>query len=986
MRKGVFRFWLFGLLLALIAQPFSVPARGEASPPGTRAIIRLADLPLALYEGGIGDYTPTAPQVAGQRRLDVDAPASRAYLDYLQERQTAFCAALEKTLPGAKVEYRFRILLNGLAISLPQPDRRTWETLRRLPGVIGVYPERAYRLALDQSVPLIGAPALWEVLGGVEHAGEGVKIAISDTGIYTSNPFFSPTTFQYPPGFPKGDARYTTPKVIVARAYFRPHDPPAPGEPPTPIDNHGHGTHVAGIAAGVAGTSTPMGPLSGVAPRAWLMNYKIFYYARSGGDPVAYTPEIVASMEDAVADGADVYNGSWGGTADFAPEADPMVLAAEAMVRAGVVAVFAAGNDGANTATINSPAIGPNVIAAGATTTGRWGRRPDDLWSGSSRGPAIGLALKPDLVAPGFGIYSSLRSYFGTLAGTSMAAPHVAGAAALLRQSHPDWSPAQIKAALMNTAEVEIHEGSGAARITGQGAGRIALAQAHDPGFLLSPPGLSFGQARAGAVISRTITAQNVGASGIYSVTVESLSDTPGVTVTASISRWLASGIGEFAVYLEADSTAVPGEREGRIWLAQGERRLHVPWWVRVLPAGQSADILLLDDDASSLNGGRDYLPYYVRLLEDRGLTYTVWDVGVKWQQSMGRERGALPDAAYLQGFAAVIWFAGDSTRTYSGIGARVGDRLAMLDYLQCGGRLLVTGQTFSGYYLGNGEDDAHLLDIGLGADVIGEDTWAPAIYPSPLIAVEAVHTAPAFAGMRFDLGTSQEVKERVHLPLVLKHFSRPGVAAGGAWASGGGAGAGNAVGVDELAPIPEYDGQVILRALLPGAERDGAVGIAKSSDPTLENPIPAMPPGRSVYLSFGLESINDHTGHTTRRALLERVLAWLADDLRVTITGGEAANPYDLVALTAIMTSNIPDDDSLRYRWDLGDGSPIVETELPSIAYAYKRPGVYHPRVEVMDRLGHTAVSAPGTVLVHSGSTPTLSCIAHRRALESVR
>ena len=148
---------------------------------------------------------------------------------------------------------------------------------------------------------------------------------------------------------------------------FRPDDPPASHEPPTPEDGgFPHGSHVAGIAAGISGVKAMGVEISGVAPRAWLMNYKIFYYARSG-KLNAYTPEIVASLEDALADGADIVNGSWGGVADYALGSDPMILAAEALVRAGVVTVFAAGNEGPNRNTIDAPAASPLVIAVANT-------------------------------------------------------------------------------------------------------------------------------------------------------------------------------------------------------------------------------------------------------------------------------------------------------------------------------------------------------------------------------------------------------------------------------------------------------------------------------------------------------------------------------------------------------------------------------------------------------------------------------------------
>ena len=834
--------------------------------------------------------------------------------------------------------------------------------LRALPGVLGLSREKEFGLALNYSSPLIGAPTMWNVLGGASHAGEGVKIAILDSGIYTANPFFNPGAFSYPLGYPKGDARYTTPKVIAARAYFRADDPPDEGEPANPTDgSFSHGTHVAGIAAGNANTTTPRGKMSGIAPRAWLMNYKLFYRARSQRI-TAFTPEILAALEDAVADGADIVNGSWGGAADFLPAGDPLVLATEALVRAGVVGVFAAGNQGPNAATINSPAIAPSVIAVGSTTTARDGGTPNVVSASSSCGPGMGLSLKPDLVAPGQNIYSSYNSYFTSLTGTSMATPHVAGAAALLLQLHPDWSPAQCKSALMTTAYtgVTVFSWDGPIPVgpLGQGAGRMDLAVAHDPGLWFSPPSASWGEVRAGETVTLTIGVASLaplGAAGErYTVTVEGPAPTAGVLLSAAPDTLLLGGQEQaiLTLRLEVASGATPADYGGRVWLVGAGRRLHVPWWVRVLPSAPQADILLLDDDASSLEWAPDYLPYYTALCDELGLSYEVWDVGLKWQEQVTQYDllGALPTAAQLKGYRAVVWFTGDSTAPSAEVGAPGPDRSTVLDYLQSNGRLLVTGQDFSGYAGGasNG-DSANLTNIGLGAEIVVQDAYAPAQSPAPAPLIAGVYTDPAFAGFSLEVGAASALTTTLS------------------------AGAGNQQRVDEIAPLLDYDARAILRVLLPGSQRDGIVAVAKAAEPTLEEPLPIMPPGRAVYLAFGLEGVsNDPTqGYTTRRALFERIWEWLQDEIEVSISDGAAANPYDLVTLRAQMTTTLPMVGARRFRWDLGDGSPILTTQQPSVAYAYQQAGTYHPRVEVMSTLGHKVLSRRATVTVTAPPGP---------------
>src|SRR5262249_4905067 len=111
--------------------------------------------------------------------------------------------------------------------------------------------------------------------------------------------------------------------------------------------------------------------ISGVAPRAYLMNYKVFYENDSVFSGNSFSTESIAALEDAVMDGADVINNSWGGTAEVDPNFDPIVEAAEAAVDAGVTVVFAAGNERPNYSTAGSPGYSDKLITVGASTTNR---------------------------------------------------------------------------------------------------------------------------------------------------------------------------------------------------------------------------------------------------------------------------------------------------------------------------------------------------------------------------------------------------------------------------------------------------------------------------------------------------------------------------------------------------------------------------------------------------------------------------------------
>ena len=234
-----------------------------------------------------------------------------------------------------------------------------------------IYPSVAYKQSLDESPGLIRANSFWASTGV---RGAGMKIGVVDDGVDQTHSFFVPTGMSYPTGFPKGGRRWTTPKVIVARAYPGPGSG-RPGRLPLDRKASFHGTHVAGIAAGRSGTSSPGGldhppvaNLSGVAPNAWIGNYRVFNVPTRGGF-TANSPEIVAAFEDAVRDGMDVINFS-GGAAETDPVNDALIEAVSNVAAAGVVPVIAAGNarDDYGLGSIDSPGSAPDSIAVAASS------------------------------------------------------------------------------------------------------------------------------------------------------------------------------------------------------------------------------------------------------------------------------------------------------------------------------------------------------------------------------------------------------------------------------------------------------------------------------------------------------------------------------------------------------------------------------------------------------------------------------------------
>ncbi|MCC9738238.1 S8 family serine peptidase [Streptomyces sp. MNU89] len=289
------------------------------------------------------------------------------------------------------------------------------------PGVASLRLDGLVRAALDRSVRQIGAPAAWET--GRE--GEGVTIAVVDSGIDTAHPDLSGG------------------KVVAAKNFSA-----SPGA----TDRYGHGTHVASIAAGTGAASG--GTYRGVAPAARLLNAKVI-----GDDNSGTESSVIAGMEWAVGQGADVVNLSVG-TGDT-PGVGPMEEAVNRLSEeSGALFVAAAGNAGPRPRSISSPGSAEAALTVGAVD------REDRLAGFSSVGPRTGDGgLKPDLTAPGVSIGAALAEGsvlageagpvadgYGSLSGTSMAAPHAAGAAALLAERHPDWSGGRIKAALTGAA------------------------------------------------------------------------------------------------------------------------------------------------------------------------------------------------------------------------------------------------------------------------------------------------------------------------------------------------------------------------------------------------------------------------------------------------------------------------------------------------------------------------------------------------------
>jgi subtilisin family serine protease len=416
--------------------------------------------------------------------------------------------------------------VNGLAVNAHKEEINTlWNSLTTTMAVNAratassgpikkVWLDRLIRPVLDQSAPQIGAPTAW----AQGYEGNGVRVAVVDTGIDTTHPDLAG-------------------KVIAERNFTT--------EPGT--DEVGHGTHVASIIAGSGAASA--GQYRGVAPGVELISAKACEVFGCG------LSAIIAGVQWAVTEeGAKIVNLSLGGT--DTPDIDPLEQTINELTEShGTLFVVAAGNSFAPF-TVSSPATADAALAVAAVD------RTDATAPFSSRGPRISdKGVKPEISAPGVAIIAAravgtsppggipVGDSYMTLSGTSMATPHVAGAAALLAQLHPDFSPAQLKSVLMGSAKPSA-SASNFNPVFEQGAGRVDVAAAFSTHLSAEPASLSLGTAvwphGDDPVITRVVTYRNSGTSAI----------TLNLKVEAATLDNVAAGAGLFS--LDHDTVVVP--------------------------------------------------------------------------------------------------------------------------------------------------------------------------------------------------------------------------------------------------------------------------------------------------------------------------------------------------------------------------------------------------------------------------------------------
>ncbi|MBI3894793.1 MAG: S8 family serine peptidase [Acidobacteria bacterium] len=366
------------LLTGLFTLTLAIKPSAQGQPK--QYLIKLRDQPVAAYL--------IARNGIAKARANLENQDAISYRSQLLAKQAVVKQRLQ-SLRQASVQAQMDTVFNGIAVTLLDEDM---DAVKQFPEVEQVFPSIRYQKMLDAALPLTHVPEGWlqSKIGGEDNAGAGVRIAVIDSGVDINHPMFQDTSLTPPAGFPKftaasgpmtqcpngnfsSDQRFTNSKVIVARNYvslLNNPDPHCDAE-----DRGGHGTFVAGIAAGRR-VQAPLASLVGVAPKAFIGSYKIF--GTKGINDDATSPAITKAIDDAVKDGMNIINLSLGSPTGRLPNDDTLAIAVATAVDLGVTVVAAAGNVeaavgslGPSTGTITTPGISPKAITVGASTNGR---------------------------------------------------------------------------------------------------------------------------------------------------------------------------------------------------------------------------------------------------------------------------------------------------------------------------------------------------------------------------------------------------------------------------------------------------------------------------------------------------------------------------------------------------------------------------------------------------------------------------------------
>ena len=528
--------------------------------------------------------------------VSVRTPAAVSYLRTLAAGQRTLAARLAVSIPAARVNWHYGVALDGVSVVLPASDLAR---LRSIPGAtvwpsityhaLRDVPARGAAAAADPGPSLIGATALW-----------GQKPRHRRPG-----PQDRDHRRRHRPGASLLQAVGLLVSGRVPEGEHRVHDAEGHRRARVPVARRRTGSTPTGrsircipstrptspgIAAGDYDTPTaPDGdsPISGVAPKAYLGNYKALTVPTADYGLDGNSPEIAKAIDQAVADGMNVINLSIG-EPEVVPRRDIVVQALDNAAAAGVVPVVCCRQrlrHRAGSGRSTSPGTAPAAITVAASTMGHGdGTRPDHIADFSSAGPTpVSLQLKPDVTAPGVDVLSSIPAHdFETLDGTSMASPHVAGGAALLLQRHPTWTVQQVKSALASTGD-EVHptSHSGEVSVLREGGGRIDLVRADQPLIFTNPTSLGWGLVRRGISETTELTTADAGGGNApWSVSIHPQSLPQGAKLMPEAKTLVAGA--SLKLRLTVSATAKAGDGTGFVVLTRGSDVRRVAFWFHV--------------------------------------------------------------------------------------------------------------------------------------------------------------------------------------------------------------------------------------------------------------------------------------------------------------------------------------------------------------------------------------------------------------------
>ena len=463
---------------------------------------------------------------------------------------------------------------------------------------------------------------------------------------------------------------------------------------------------------------------------------------------------------------------------------------------------------------------------------------------------------------------------------------------------------------------------------------------------------------RPGETKQLTITATDMrdnGSSIAYAVSTRAVVGSPAVTLAAQSFSSAPDGSAAFTVVL-GTAGATAGDYEGFIEITGGGQTYTIPYFVRVQDPAVAKDVLLIDWDR---NIGADFRPVYTAALDGLGLSYDVFDGGTLAAGNAG------PTFAQLQNYRAVVFFTGNNLTSWAN--AHVNGSFPLQDYLVAGGKLVMTGQDLNTQYAYNQNVGSDFLYGQMAGWLTGRE-WTT--FPGCGLtrsdrdfygATAAANPATAQLETTFTLlGKTGDVSTNL-----------------------GGTGAGNqrfpdagrlVTAADRYLCDEAYNGfEVEPHARVLGSytttKKDGVavsrltngVSTGVAADPTLENVEPLVT-WNAALLHVGLEGLNPNRGELSPQTALGLLHDFVADEVSVAVTHKVTAGRVAFVA----QASSARGAAITTYRWDFGDGSPIVETAVPFVSHDYGKGsrGTYTANVQAVNALTRSGLASASVTI----------------------